>query len=495
MGIVFRQSIKGSIAIFGGILLGALYTYYSSVVFSKTELGGIRNLVNQGAVIQLFFLAGCANLLNPYILQWKQGDERRSVLITIALAVPLLLAILSCVPYFLLKDAIISKYQVKDRPFVASFYTWLLPLSSLLSYMTLLEYYLNSQFKAAVAMFMREVVLRLCFLSLLTLYAFHYIDLNSFVVGTVVIHTVPLAFLIYFARQTVDFRLSTNWKALSKAEYRSILHYAWFHLLTSATLNLVSYVDAIMLGPLSRSGLDDVAVYLNAQFLISIMYAPFRAMTAAAFPKLAEAYLAGAKDHMHDLFNRSGLNMLIMAIAMWLIVVCNLHNAVAILPGGYSAIAPIVIILSLGRVVDMGTGLNTELISVTRYYKFNFRLAFMILLSVIVFDRIFIPHYGIYGAAWVASLTMVAANIIKMLFLYRNTGLHPFSRHTLTILLAGAVSFGVSFTIPHLTNPVADACVRSAVLLLIYTLLLLVFRPSPDLHAYLTQVRKNKRLF
>jgi hypothetical protein len=36
---------------------------------------------------------------------------------------------------------------------------------------------------------------------------------------------------------------------------------------------------------------------------------------------------------------------------------------------------------------------------------------------------------------------------------------------------------------------------RTAILVSVYTALLLVLRPSPDLSNYLQQVRKNKRLF
>ena len=495
MGIVFRQSIKGSIVIFGGILLGAVFTYVSSRVLPKGELGGVRNLLSQGAVVQLILLAGAANLVNPYLLRYADDDPRRPVLITITLALPLIIAVATSIPYFLLKDLVVSRYQYKDRAFVSSYYAWLPLLSLLLAYLTLLEYYLTAQLKVAAAVFMREVVLRAFFLGLIALYALHLLSLHWFIIGTVLIHVVPVSLLLLLSLRTKGFRIAAQWNIFTRKEYREIAHYAWFHLLTGATLNLIGYVDALMLGPLSKAGLDDVAVYVNAQFLISIMYAPYRAMGSAAFPKLAEAFLAKAGAELHDLFNRSGLNMLIVAVAMWLIVVCNLHNAVAILPRGYGAIAPIVLILSIGRMVEMGTGLNTELISVTQYYKFNFRLALFLLLAVIVCDRIFIPRYGIFGVAWVSSLTAVAANLVKTAFLYRKTGLHPFSRHSLGILLAGVAAFGSNWIVPRLSNPIGDAVLRSLVLISVYTAMLIVLRPSPDLSKYLRQMRKDKRLF
>jgi len=495
MGIVFRQSIKGSIAIFGGILLGGIYIYFTAHAINKTELGGIRNLLSQAAVIQIFFLAGAANLMNPYILQFKENDPKRQVLLTISIALPLLVALVFSGPYLVFKDLIIQKYQAKDREFVRSFYSLLLPLSVFMSYMTLFEYYLNSQLKAAITLFLREVALRLGLLLMLSLYALQILNLKNFVIGTVFMHAVPLGIMIYYARKTRGFGLSTNWKVFSKKEYSQITHYAFFHLLTSGILNLMGYVDAIMLAPLSVAGLDDVAVYQNALFLISIMLAPYRAMATAAFPKLAEAFLAGAHEHLQNLFNRSGLNMLIVAVAMWLIVVCNLHNAVALFPPGYAAMAPIVMILSIGRIIDMGTGLNTELISVTLYYKFNFRLALVLLISVILLDRIFIPRYGIYGAAWVATTVAAIANLIKMVFLYKREGLHPFSRNSMQVIAIGALSYGLSLILPRMAHPILDAIYRSGIIIIVYGTLLLVSKSSADLQEYYQQILKNKRLF
>ncbi len=495
MGIVFRQSIKGSIVIFAGILLGALFTWGTTVVLPKSELGGLRNLLNQGAILQLILLAGAANLVNPYLLRYKADDPRRPVLITITLALPFLLALVVTIPYLLLKEPIIARYQAGDRPFVRSYYLWLLPLSLLLSYLTLLEYYLTGQLKVAAAIFMREVLLRALFLGLTALYAFHHISLHLFITGSVLIHAVPVLMLLALARKTEGFRISTNWKLFSRAEYKDILHYAWYHLLTTATLNLIATIDALMLGPLSAAGFSDVAVYVNAQFLMSILYAPYKAMATAAFPKMAEAFLADARGVLHDLFGRAGLNMLIAGTGMWVIVMSNLHNAVAILPKGYEAIIPIAFILSIGRIVDMATGLNIELISVSQHYKFNFRLVIVLLIIVIIADRIFIPRYGIFGAAWVTTGCAVFTNLVRMVFLYRKTGLHPFSKHTAAIFLCGGLAFGLGFLLPRIHQPVLDALYRSAVLFAAFGGLLLVLQPSPDLSHYLRQVRKDKRLF
>jgi O-antigen/teichoic acid export membrane protein len=342
---------------------------------------------------------------------------------------------------------------------------------------------------------MREVLLRVMLMLLLGAFYFNLISFPQFIIGLVFVHAVPLAGLVMLARSTEGFFISTKWSVFSRKDYKEIVHYSWYHMLTGVSLNLLSFVDVLLLGPLSKSGFADVAVYTTAQFFIAIMVVPYRAMAGAAFPKLNDAWIRSDHSALASLFNRAGLNMLIVAAAMWLLVCCNLQNFVTFFPPAYAALVPVVLILSIGRLVDMSTGLNTELISVTNYYKFNFRMSVILLVAVVILDRIFIPKAGIYGAAWVASMTLVAFNIVKMIYLYRKTGLQPFSKSSMLVLAAGVAAFVASLLLPALENRFADIFIRSAVIMLTYTIILILLRPSPDLSEFLVQLRRNKRLF
>ena len=149
----------------------------------------------------------------------------------------------------------------------------------------------------------------------------------------------------------------------------------------------------------------------------------------------------------------------------------------------------------LGRVVDMATGLNSELISVSKYYKFNFRISFLLVVLLLVFNRILIPKYGIYGAAWGATLSIAFFNLAKMVFLWWKMQLHPFSSKSLLVLLAGAGAWVAIYFIPTLFNPIVDSILRSGIIVFVYACLLIWFKPSEDLNVYLRSIKENKRLF
>jgi O-antigen/teichoic acid export membrane protein len=492
LGIVFRQAIKTSIVTFTGALLGAAINYIYTLAFPQNLVGVSRNLLNQGAVLFLFLLMGTVSLVHTYAQRYDLNDPKRPVLITYSLVTPLVTTGLFCIPYFLLKSYVIGRYQGFDRQYIEEFYLWLPILGLLLSYMTMLEYYLAAQMKLALGASMREVVLRVLNIILIALFYSGLVDFHQFVIGTVLVHLVPIVALYYFSTKTKGFGISFNWRAFSRDELYRVVHFSWYHMLITVTANLTAMLDVLLLGMLSPAGLKDVAVYNLAIFLISVLAIPHKAMSGAAFPKINEVFVNKGSE-LSDLFTRSAINIQIVSVGMWVLILANRYNAAAILPPGYEAIAPVFVILSIGRMMDMVTGLNTELISITNHYKFLFRLTVLLLICIIAFERIFIPQYGIYGAAWVATLTLAAFNVVKLIFLYKKMKLLPFTKQTLVILAIGLTVFLVNYMLPVLSSPVLDAVIRSFIIVLIYGGLLVTFRPSPDLTHFISQVRKNKR--
>ena len=494
MGIVFRQAIKTTIVIFSGAALGAAINYFYTLVFPQNLLGVSRNLLNQGAILYLFLLMGTISVVHTYAQRYSPDDPKRPVIISYSMMIPVLATFLFCIPYFLFKDFIISRYQGFDRIYIEEFYSWLPLLGLLWAFMALLEYYLISRMKVALANSMREIVLRVANLSLIGLFFIGVLSFHQFVIATVLVHLIPVGLLLYFSSKTKGFYFSLNWKIFSRKEIRGMVHYSWYHMLLMVSLNLTGMLDVLLLGPLSPNGLKDVAIYSLSLFLISILTIPYKAMTSAAFPKINQAFV-DEDPEMPGLFVRSAVNIQIVSMAMWLIVICNLDNALAIIPSEYAALAPCVLILSLGRMIDMATGLNTELISITNYYKFTFRLSLALLVAIVALDWYFIPKFGLIGAAWVSTGTLAAFNLGKMIFLYEKMRLSPFSKPLLGILASGVLLFFINRILPVFPSPVVDAIYRGLFLFGAYFGIMLILRPSPDLTEYIRQLRKNKRLF
>ena len=261
--------------------------------------------------------------------------------------------------------------------------------------------------------------------------------------STVFVYIIPVIILFILCKKNKGFSISLDWNVFSPKEKKEIIHFAWYHMLMGVTLNLMGYIDSLMLSPLDKNGMNTVGVYSIAIFIMSILIIPYRSMSTASIPDLTRSFEANDMKSLKNFFQRGGINTLIAAVAMSIIVLMNTPNAVMFLNSlnsrgeDFSALYGVVPILVVGRLVDMATGLNSEIISISRHYKFNFRISVVLIVLMFIFISAFVPKMGIYGAALGTTLALTIFNVSKVIFLWVKMRLQPFSKKSLGVIGAG----------------------------------------------------------
>ena len=106
MGVVFRQSIKTTAITFAGAALGAIIVLVGSNMMPKQELGFSLNLTSQTVVASFFMLMGVGSTLFFYFHRFdaEAEKERRAVFMSLCFLVPMVVFVLSMIPYFFFQD-------------------------------------------------------------------------------------------------------------------------------------------------------------------------------------------------------------------------------------------------------------------------------------------------------------------------------------------------------------------------------------------------------
>ena len=503
MGIVFRQSAKNTIVAAMGAMLGALIIWLSTKYTTKQELGFTRNLTNYAVTFSQLLLVGLHSTLVVYIHRYAHDIRKSKLLITLTLAIPAAMAVLFSVLCFLLQPWILKHFQPDDIPFMQRYFAWLPVFTVVFMYSLVLEQYLGSQLKVAASAFMREVVLRLVNIVVILLYGFGYISFDFLVAGTVLAYLLPVAVFLILAARIENFGFSFRLCEFSVAEYKEMGHFTWYHFLLSISFLMISYMDALALPFYDHTGFRSVAIYQVAVFLISFMQLPSKALTPASFTVLAKAFSDNDLDKARDIFVRSSMNILIPCIAVAILLCCNLDNVVKVINNDYSQMIPVFLILFIGKLFDVATGMSDQVLSIAKYYKFNFYLSLMLIIVLFLMLRTLIPAYGVYGAAWSTTITIIMFNFIKFLFIRKKLDMQPFSKNTILVLIAALPALAAGYYFPHLLDQsrhvyvrtFADVCIRSTIIVGIYMAMLLWLKPSKDLEEYIASIKKNKRLF
>lgn len=498
MGIVIRQSIKSVVITLAGVVMGAAITVMSPRFFPKAELGFTQNLVKIALMVTYLGLFGFNYTLLIYGQKYPPGHKARGTFLTISAIVPLGLSLLVCMGYYLFRDYFISVYHSGDEMFMRRYFV-LFPLLTFFTFLiSWMEGYLQSLHKTAIQNLAREVLARIIYIVLIILYALEVISFSTFIWCYVFFYLVPFLFLVVIAMRNQGFRFEYQPGLFSGKEIREIIRFSGYHMLTVVSTVLIIQTDVILLAPLDKSGFAAVAVYGVASTSISMLRNPTRVIGIAATPAFTQSYNEGNLKMLKQLFSRSAINMQVIATGMFALVYLNINNVqevMSLVQKGYEEIKILILILMIGQVVDMFSGLNFELIGVTKYYRFNFWIALLLMALVFALNYVLIRQIGIYGAAWATTLGLAIFNVLKTIFLWKKLKMQPFSRATLKAIAAGALACGVAWLLPYVGNVFADAVLRSMIFCGLYWLFLFRLKVSGELNDITRNIIHKRKLY
>lgn len=501
MGIVFRQSAKNLIVTATGAAMGVLVVWLSTTWIPQRGFGSISTLTNYAVTLGQFLLFGLNNTIAVYIHRYDEQPERKKLLFTLSLIVPGAIAVFFTLACIGLKPWLLTFFNAADQPFMDRYFMWLPVFVVFFIYMIILEQYLASQMKVAVAAFVKEVIVRILNIALIILYGIGLVDFDVLVGGTVMIYVLPILILVFLSRRVKDFGLSTNWSAFSKAEYKDLFHFSWFHFLVTVSVLLMGTMDMMLLPIYDSEGFNAAAVYRVPVLLISFLLIPMKAMTQASYAALARAFADDDLPLARDLFSRSSNNIFLVTVGVAVLICSNLGNIQSVLPAGYEQVGGVFLILFMGNLVNVATGVNDQVLSIAKYYRFNFYLSFLLLATLFLSLRALVTQYGVYGAALSTSVVYMLFNTVKALYIRAKLRMVPVSANTLLIIVAALPAIAIGWFLPAVfgrngfANIAGDMALRSALVMGTYAAMVLWLKPSKDLVTYMASIRQHKRLF
>jgi O-antigen/teichoic acid export membrane protein len=494
MSSIRRQSIISSLVIYTGFCIGLLniYLFTKQGLFEDPQFG----LYNAFIAISLMLMA-FSNLAMPsYIYKFfpyyadhlpaKKNDQA-----TIALISGIIGFIVVLVLGVLLKDLVVKKYGT-NAPEIVTYYNWIFPLGFGLMVFTILEAYAWQLHRSVFTNFLKEVGWRLFTTVLIVLFATGVIKnfdlfIKLFSLSYPFIALVLLVYLIVTKQIHFTFKLSKVSKRFSK----SILRLCGFVYTGSLIFTISMVFDSLLISSVLDDALTQLAVYSVAQNIASMIQVPQRGIIAAAVAHLSRAWKEKNMAQIQRIYQRSSINQLIFACGLFCLVILSFTDAVTTfkLKGAYLDAYYVVIFLGLSKIVDMGTGLNAQIIATSTYWRFEM-ISGVVLLSVMMpLSYILTKEMGIVGTGIASLVSITIYNGIRITFLWKKFRLFPFTIQTLyTILIAG-----VCYAICHFTfiniHGWLGMFVRSIAFIVLYATTATFTKLSPDIQPVLAAIR------
>jgi O-antigen/teichoic acid export membrane protein len=193
-------------------------------------------------------------------------------------------------------------------------------------------------------------------------------------------------------------------------------------------------------------------IYIAANRVSNIVIIPLGALNIIALPLMAEYYAKGKREQLESMFKLVTKWSLSLSLPVCL---CCLvfHDAIlGIFGPQYTAGWPALVVLCLGNLVNVGTGLVLQLLSIAKRLRVVSIDSITHLILNVGLCFILVPRFNILGAALASALADVLVNVLITIQVYWIMKLHPYRWDVCKPLLAGGVASIVGMLLLHFVH-------------------------------------------
>jgi O-antigen/teichoic acid export membrane protein len=383
--------------------------------------------------------------------------------------------------FCIFENSILSFFQSKAGEIMG--YTHLiLWLTFLLLAITLLEYYSRAMLKVAVPAFLREIFIRLLQAVLVCLYFIKIISFQQFLVLSVALYVLCLLILIIYLRLNGSLKMDFNFTFISKQKAKEIIQYSTLSFIGTGSMILIAKMDSLMVA--AMLGLSANAIYTTAFYMATVIEIPKRAITQTAATIISRAFEKNDLAEVKSIYQKTAINQFIIGALLLIGVWANLHNIFEIMPKGkiYEAGAYVVLIVGLGKLIDMFFGPSSEIIVLSKYYWFNIILITLLAGIGIIANFLLIPVLGVVGAAYGTAAALIVFNLTKYIFIYYKLHIQPFNVATIKVIIISTMVAGVNLMLPDVSNVFLDVIYRSSIITVLFCGLIIVSHASLEVN-------------
>ena len=476
MGIIARQSIKASIVGFIGIGIGAITTLFLLPKYlTKEEIGLINTIQRIALLIYPFMVFGTIFTIRKYYLPFKQKNDGSDGGLFLSNVVIVLTTTLFCsLLYIVFNDDIIEYFKKSPLLFDYIYYPLYVAISIVV--FQLLVALASAVQRITIPSLLSNTINRLFAMSVILIYAFVGLGLKDFI-GLYLLGFYFLPLLLLLLYTITKLNLNLEWVSFKRirGNISKVFSYNSFLFLSMASGIIVQSLASVMIS--SYKGLGDTAIYNIAFYIATFIEIPQRMLVQISSPLISKDIENNRWDSVKKLYQKSSENQMFVGFILLSLIWFNLDSIYAIIPNGevYKHGYYVVFFLGMAKLIDLSFGLNKQIIEVAPYYRFNLIINLTLSVLVIVFNLIFIPLYGIIGAAFASFVAVTFVNISALLLVYVKSKMHPFTSKSVKFVLAACCLTLLNyFFLPSIGNPYSSILVNSA--LVGIPILLLAFK-------------------
>lgn len=496
MSTIRRQSIISTFVVYIGFAIGFFNTYLFTRQggFTKEQFGLTAIFLAAAQLMYSIANLGTPSVIHKFFPYYKAHlSPQKNDLLSRAL----LLSCIGFLPVIALgiafKGPLITKI-FSNSPELIEYYYWLFPFAFGYTVFMLLDVYIWQVGKAVLSNLMKEVVYRASVTLLILLTTFAVIrNFDVFISFYSFTYLIMAVFLLAYLGRKGYLHFTLQKSIITKKFQKKIIilmSYVWSGILI---YSLASVIDTFLIAAILPNGVGLAGVFTFGQYMTSLIQAPQRAVISAATGPLSAAWREKDYAKINKIYHRSSINQLLFACAMFTLIWLNFEDGIRTfqLQPDYLAAQWVFFFIGLTRIIDMGTGVNAQIIATSSHWRFEFFSGLVLLVLMLPLNYFLTVKTGIIGPAIASLISFTVYNTVRYFFLLRKFRMQPFDCNTVYAVLLTAACFAVAYFLFRNETGLHWIILRSLTFFLPFAFFTIWLKLTPDVLPVWETVKKR----
>ena len=464
MSVVARQGFKYSLIGYFGFLLGtvsSVFIFPQNVAF----YGKIRYIIPTAEMLLPIVVFGLS-FSNVKFFERNKSFNREQNFLSLSLVGVLLHFIIFLLGFFLF-FWLFPEYKTTE---LWSLRKIVLPLILVLAFSAIFNKYISNFKRIVVPNIFENLFPKIASLGAFCL--LFYLGFSE---------TISLSFFfLMFVSALVGYFLYTNKLQPLKFDFRTdyiqkdnfwklVLNYSFFGFLGNIGNYIAFRVDNFMIGEMI--GMEANGIYSIMLSVLSFIMIPQMGLNNISAPIINKSIEDNNFEELDAFHKKTSLSLFFLGSVLFSCILVGFPWLTHFIKNGDMLLQgePVIWILGFGMLIDLATGFNGHIISLSKYYRFNILVMAFLAFLTIGLNLLFIntTELGIIGVALATALSLSIFNIIKILFNYIKFKVSPLSMEMVYVMLMCSSAITIVLLLPDSAYPFVNLVYKPLMVLIL----------------------------
>ncbi|REC76833.1 polysaccharide biosynthesis protein [Chryseobacterium elymi] len=463
MSVVARQGFKYSIIGYFGFLLGTISAIFI-FPYNFEFYGKLRYILPTAEMLVPFVVLGISYSNVKFFQRMEKDGKKQNMLslslLTVFINFIIFTGVFFVLPYLFPKFRHSEAWKLKEM---------ILPLILILSFCAILNKYTSNYKRIVVSNIFDNLFPKIANLGAFCLFAYFLLSQKiafSFFFG---MFALMLFGYVYYTNKLEKIKLDFNTDYFRKDNFwKEFFNYSFFGFL--GTFGNYLAINSFMIGEFM--GMEEVGIYSVLYALISLISIPQLGLFNISAPIINKTLADGDMEELDRFHKKTSLSLYFLGAVLFSCIMVGFPYLTEFMPKNGTMLReyePVVWIWGSAVLIDLATGFNGNIISLSKYYRFNILIMLLLAGLTVGLNYYFIKNTDLklIGIALSTAISLTTYNVIKIAFNYFVFKVSPLTIEMIFVSIICTLAITVAIVLPTFHNNFINLMYKPAVVLVL----------------------------